>query len=100
MTEHFPVSAEQLAQYHENGFLVIEQLFDQEEMNLLRDIARQDLQLAVEAKRRRDGGTGEAKLTVRNDLGDDIYSAMVRCHRITDPMEQFLGGHSLAPIAG
>ena len=92
MTERFPVSKEQLNQYQQDGFLIVDHLFDAEEMGLLRDIARQDLQLATEAKRRRDGATGEAKLTVRNDLGDDIYSAMVRCHRITDPMEQFLGG--------
>ena len=92
MTDRFPVTEEQLARYHEDGFLILEHLFDSQEMSLLRDIARQDLQLASEAKRRRDGGTGEAKLTVRNDLGDDIYSAIVRSHRITDPMEQFLGG--------
>ena len=92
MTDRFPVTQEQLARYQEDGFLVIEQLFDQEEMNLLRDIARSDQQLAAEAKRRRDGGTGEAKLTVRNELDENIYSAFVRSHRIVDPMEQFLGG--------
>ena len=92
MTDRFPVTQEQLARYQEDGFLVIEQLCDQEEMNLLRDIARSDQQLAAEAKRRRDGGTGEAKLTVRNELDENIYSAFVRSHRIVDPMEQFLGG--------
>ena len=77
MTDRFPVTQEQLARYQEDGFLVIEQLFDQEEMNLLRDIARSDQQLAAEAKRRRDGGTGEAKLTVRNELDENIYCAFV-----------------------
>ena len=47
MTDRFPVTQEQLARYQEDGFLVIEQLFDQEEMNLLRDIARSDQQLAA-----------------------------------------------------
>ena len=35
MTDRFPVTEEQLARYHEDGFLILEHLFDSQEMSLL-----------------------------------------------------------------
>jgi ectoine hydroxylase-related dioxygenase (phytanoyl-CoA dioxygenase family) len=76
----------------EDGFVIVEQLFDREEIDLLRTIARADQDLARSAASRRDGAGGVIKLTVRNDLQDDIYAAFVRCRRLVDSMEQLLGG--------
>jgi ectoine hydroxylase-related dioxygenase (phytanoyl-CoA dioxygenase family) len=81
-----------LARFQEDGFLIVEGLFDQEEMDLLRGIARADHHLDREAASRRDGQGGVIRLALRNELQNDIYSAFVRCRRIVDSMERILGG--------
>jgi ectoine hydroxylase-related dioxygenase (phytanoyl-CoA dioxygenase family) len=82
----------QIDQFHRDGFVLVEKLFDDEELDLLRRIARADQQLAQKAAGRRDGQGGIVKLTVENDVGDDIYGAIVRSRRIVDSMEKLLGG--------
>ena len=66
---------------------------------MLGRIARADHELASQAASRRDGEGGVIRLSVRNELGDDIYSAFVRCRRIVDTMERLSGrrGLSLSP---
>jgi hypothetical protein len=88
----FTVSDTQLRQYHDDGFFIARELFDVEEMDLLRKIGRADHQMAETAASRRDGQGGTIRLKVENELGDDIYSAFVRCHRIVDNVEKLLGG--------
>jgi ectoine hydroxylase-related dioxygenase (phytanoyl-CoA dioxygenase family) len=88
----FCLSERQRAQYQADGFLIVESLFDAEEIDLLRRIARADQRLDEEAASRRDGAGGLIRLALRNDLPNDLYSAFVRCHRIVDTMEQLLGG--------
>src|SRR5207237_10368029 len=58
----------------------------------LRDIGKADEDLRKGIRTRRDAAGGVTTLSLSNDLGDDIYSAFVRCHRIVDPMERLLGG--------
>jgi ectoine hydroxylase len=86
----FTVSDAQLRQFHSDGFFLATKLFDEEEMELLRQIGRTDHQLAQTAASRRDGQGGAIRLKVENELGDDIYSAFVRCRRIVEPMEKLL----------
>lgn len=88
----FVLSDAQLANYHEDGFLIVERLFDAEEIALLRNIARADQELDRQAASRRDGQGGVIRLSLRNELADDIYSAFVRCRRIAGTMERLLGG--------
>jgi len=88
----FSASAEQVKLFKDDGYFVVEGLFDGEEVDLLRNIARRDLQLASTVAGRRDGQGGVVKLSVSNDLGDDVYAAIVRSRRIVDTMEQILGG--------
>lgn len=88
----FSLSNEQLAQYHADGFVIVEDLFDSEEVDLLRNIAKADCELAGDAVSRSDAQGGAIDLAVRNELGDDVYSAFVRCRRVVDTMEKLLGG--------
>jgi ectoine hydroxylase-related dioxygenase (phytanoyl-CoA dioxygenase family) len=78
--------------FQRDGFIVMEGLFDSEEIDLLRSIGRADHRLTQEASGRRDGEGGVVRLTVRNDLENNIYAAFVRCHRVVDTMERLLGG--------
>src|SRR6516225_1432820 len=86
------LNAQQIEQFHRDGFVFVEKLFNDEELDLLRRIARADQQLTQKAAGRRDGQGGVVKLTVDNEVGDDIYGAIVRSRRIVDSMEKLLGG--------
>lgn len=86
------LSNEQLEAFNRDGYLLWENLFDAEEMDLLINIARNDQRLEQEALERRDANAGKSKLWITDSLEDDIYSAFVRCRRIVDPLEQILGG--------
>jgi hypothetical protein len=88
----FRLTPQQLAQYQQDGFIIVPQLFEPEEIDLLRQVAEADHALAELAATRKDGHGGAIRLRVENELGDDIYSAFVRCHRIVNVMEQILGG--------
>lgn len=88
----FALTQEQVAQFHQDGFVIVERLFDAEEVDLLRRIARADRGMANRAAGRRDAQGTVVKLTVENELHDDIYGAMVRSRRIVDAMETLLGG--------
>jgi hypothetical protein len=82
----------QIQQFHADGFLIAPGLFDAEEVDLLSKIARADQQLSQAAAGRRDSQGGVVRLSLGNELGDDIYAAVVRCRRIVDAVEQLLGG--------
>ena len=88
----FTLGENLVARFQQDGFLLVEDLFDQEEMDLLRHIARADQQLVRQAASRRDGQGGVVKLSLRNELSEDIYSAIVRCRRVVEVMERLLGG--------
>ncbi|MDP7742647.1 MAG: phytanoyl-CoA dioxygenase family protein, partial [Lentisphaeria bacterium] len=99
---------DQLTRYHRDGFVVVEQLFDNEEADLLLKIALADDALSQPGKSvdnidltrdmeaqvisLGDGDGGETKFWVDDGIGDDYYSALACCRRIVDPMEQLLGG--------
>ena len=86
------LSEQELEQFNRDGYLLKPALFDAEEMELLITIAKNDQRLEREALERRDAEAGTSKLWLTDVLEDDIYSAFVRCGRIVDPLEQFLGG--------
>src|SRR6185503_16055752 len=86
------LTTEQIELFTRDGYLLVRDLFDEEEMDLLLNIARGDQQLEQQAHERLDLSSGRSKLWITGSLGEDIYSAFVRCARIVDPMEQMLGG--------
>lgn len=88
----FRVTDEQIARFHTDGFFAVDRLFSDEETDLLRMIARADLQLEQQAASRGDGEGGAIKLVVSNDVEDDIYGAIVRSRRVVDTMETMLAG--------
>ena len=88
----FTLTDADVARFLTDGYLLVEHLLDAEEVGLLREIARADHALAADAAGRRDGAGGVVKLSLRNELGDDIYSAIARSRRVVDAMERLLGG--------
>ena len=102
------LTAIQLEQYHRDGYVIVEQLFNEEELHLVLEIALADKALSDQAKKldelewdekmaarvmsQGDGGGRETKFWVDDELGDDMYSAVARCSRIVEPLEQMLDG--------
>jgi len=66
-------------------------LFDDVEIDLLREMRQIDPALVEGSHTARDGEGGIAKLTLWNDVEDDLYGMFARCPRIVDPMEQMIG---------
>ena len=86
------LTQDQIQQFNRDGFLMLENLFDPEEMELLIKIAKDDQRLEAEALERRDTHARTSKLWLTDKLEDDIYSAFVRSTRIIQPLEQLLEG--------
>jgi ectoine hydroxylase len=86
------LTQDQIQQFNRDGFLMLENLFDPEEMELLIRIAKDDQRLEAKALKRRDTHARTSKLWLTDKLEDDIYSAFVRSTRIIQPLEQLLEG--------
>ncbi len=87
----FELTESQIDQFHDDGYLVVKNLLDAEEVDLLGKIARIDHSLQTNATSRADGEGGAVKLVVSNDLPDDtIYGSIVRSRRIVSTMERLL----------
>jgi ectoine hydroxylase-related dioxygenase (phytanoyl-CoA dioxygenase family) len=84
-------TVDQLRQFEDDGYLLVRGLFDDEEVALLGQIAKADEELKAQVRNRRDADGSITTLSLSNDLGDDIYSAIVRCRRMADTMERLLG---------
>ena len=88
---YFCVSPEQIDQFHQDGYLLVRELFGSEEMDLLLQIAKSDLSLAENARNKTDAAGRATLLSVRNELKEnDIYSAVARSRRVVDTMSQLL----------
>jgi ectoine hydroxylase len=86
------LSAAQLVQWNEQGYLFVPKLFDTDEMRILLAYAKADQALIGGAAGRKDSTGQVTKLTLWNHAGDDLYGMFSRSPRIVDRMEQLLGG--------
>jgi ectoine hydroxylase-related dioxygenase (phytanoyl-CoA dioxygenase family) len=83
---------EQIEQFKQDGYLIVRDLFDAEEMTILREKAKSDQVLKEQTRGLADGEGGVQKLSLWNKAGDDIYGLVARSHRVVDAMEQLLEG--------
>jgi ectoine hydroxylase-related dioxygenase (phytanoyl-CoA dioxygenase family) len=75
----------------ETGCLKVPGLFSPEEARLLEQIARADHEIEQAATSRSDAAGGQTVLAVRDQLHDDIYSAIARSARVVRSMESLMG---------
>ncbi len=87
----FEITPAQLIQFQVDGYLIVRQLFDNQEADALLRLAKSDQVLLQEAYSKRDASGGESRLAVRNELDESPYAAIVRSRRIVKPMEALLG---------
>lgn len=77
--------------FQDHGFVIVRGLLSPDETELLGRIARKDQQLAESAYGRMDASGQNVTLALRNELSDDIYSAIARSRRIVERMSALLG---------
>lgn len=82
----------ELERYREEGFLIVEKLFDGEEIEIVKQAAKADRTIEQQALSRNDGEGGVTKLRLWNEAGEDLYGLIARSPRIVDRMEQLLDG--------
>ncbi len=85
-------TAEDVARFQQDGFVVVDGLLTSDEVGLLGDIARADQELSQAAYSRRDASGQSTTLAIRNELRNDIYSTIARSRRVVDRMTAFLEG--------
>lgn len=83
---------EQVAAFHRDGYVIVRQMFDREEIALLRQSALADRELDRQSYGRADGEGGTVRLSLWNHPGESIYGMFARCRRVVDSMEKLLGG--------
>jgi ectoine hydroxylase-related dioxygenase (phytanoyl-CoA dioxygenase family) len=84
------LTAEQLADYRRDGYIVLRARFDAEEIELLRRAAKEDKTLDDNAFGRADGAGGSVRLSLWNHPGDDIYGMFARSRRVVEAVGQVL----------
>ena len=80
----------QIQQFNRDGYIIIPQFFAKEQVDMLFSIAKADREFD-KAAGRKDSQGGVSKLRLRNDLPDDIYSAIARSETLVANMERLLG---------
>jgi hypothetical protein len=83
-------SAQQLAAYERDGFVLVPGLFDAQEMEILLTYAKSDPELVASAYDRLDSQGARTRLALWNDAGDDLYSMFSRSPRLVERAEQLL----------
>ena len=86
------LSADQVARYHEDGYVLANAFFDREEIGLLHRSAKEDNELDRRSFGRADGEGGVVRLSLWNHPGDGIYGMFARCERMVRGCEALLGG--------
>lgn len=81
------LSAVQVNSFHQDGYVLLQQMFDSEEINLLRRTAKSDREL-----NKRSFYHDDARLSLWNHPGNSIYGMIARCNRIVNSMEKLLDG--------
>ena len=80
----FQATATDRQQFEKDGFLLVRGLFSTAEAMRLGETARCDASMMDRATTRLDASGAPTVLTVRDDLNDDVYSAIVRSRRVAE----------------
>ena len=86
------INRDQVLRYQEDGYVLVEGMFDSNEIDLLGRAAREDRALDAHSFGKGDGEGGTVRLSLWNHPGDTIYGMVARCESIVGSAEQILGG--------
>ena len=86
------ISDQDFRSYQEDGFVIVKNFLDAEEIELLGRAAREDRVLDQHSFGRADGEGGTVRLSVWNHPTDTIYGAVARSESVVNSAEKLLGG--------
>ena len=86
------ISEQDVRMYEEDGFVIVRNFLDKEEIELLGRAAREDRVLDQHSFGRADGEGGTVRLSVWNHPTDTIYGAVARSESVVNSAEKLLGG--------
>lgn len=86
-----PLSEEQIATYHRDGYVIVSGLFDPEEIEPLQKACQEDPSLNGSQTTVTDSSGLTYKVSVWTELGDALLGVMPRMARIVDSVEVLLG---------
>ena len=87
----FQLTDDQIAAYDGDGLLFLRDLFDQEEIELLRTAMETDPAVQDHSLLRADQAGGATRISLWNRAGDSVYGLAARCARIVDTAEALIG---------
>jgi ectoine hydroxylase-related dioxygenase (phytanoyl-CoA dioxygenase family) len=86
------LTKDQIIKYREDGYLLLKNLFDTDEINMLKEAALADRELDKRSYGRADGEGGTVRLSIWNHPGNTIYGMFARSERIVNVAEALLEG--------
>jgi ectoine hydroxylase len=89
---HFHLTTQLAQQFENDGYFIVKELFDQEEIAILREAIEHDQNLKQRLYDRHDASGKKTKMATWNHPGDSVYGLAARSKKIVDTMETLLGG--------
>ena len=91
---HFQLTQQQIADYHRDGYLIVRNFLNDEEISKLYKIATNDETLQKHAFDLNDQSGKKTKLTLWYTPGNDAYGLLTKSHRMVDSANKLLDGDS------
>ena len=91
---HFQLAQQQIADYHRDGYLIVRNFLNDEEISKLYKIATNDETLQKHAFDLNDQSGKKTKLTLWYTPGNDAYGLLTKSHRMVDSVNKLLDGDS------
>lgn len=86
-----PLTAEQVHRFKEDGYLFVPEFYDAEEMELLLQVAKADMEKTEDVRGPVDAAGRVSKLWLTSDTDrDDVYNAVCHGHRLVDAMARLM----------
>eukprot|EP01006_Ploeotia_vitrea_P022509 TRINITY_DN54918_c1_g1_i1.p1 TRINITY_DN54918_c1_g1~~TRINITY_DN54918_c1_g1_i1.p1 ORF type:complete len:325 (-),score=29.88 TRINITY_DN54918_c1_g1_i1:90-1064(-) len=85
------VTAGQIKQYYEDGYVIVPQLFTPEEVGLISQVVTAEAE-KYQVLPMSDGAGRVSKLALMNHVGKNVFGAYARSARVVDSVEKILGG--------
>jgi ectoine hydroxylase-related dioxygenase (phytanoyl-CoA dioxygenase family) len=92
MSTTYAVTDEQVQSFRDDGFLLVADLYDEQEMELLLNVAKSDMEKTEDVRGPVDAAGRTSKLWLTSDTDrDDVYNAICHGRRMVEAMEALMG---------
>jgi ectoine hydroxylase-related dioxygenase (phytanoyl-CoA dioxygenase family) len=89
---HYRLTEEDRKKWEEDGYILVPNLLDEEEVDILYRAAKGDEGLRNAAMDRRDAAGRASRLSLWNHPSDDVFGMVARSERIVSTMDQLFDG--------